>query len=284
MNVLTSFGLHQYFLYPQINWRSKVVSIRAIAASLNIDLDAFSFIDDQPFELEEVKFSLPEVLCLDVAERGRMLDMPEFCPRFLTPDSKMRRQMYLGDALRQQAEGEFDGTKEDFLATLNMVFTVSTATRDDLQRAEELTVRTNQLNTTGYTYSYDELDYFRQSSDYKLLIASLDDRFGSHGKIGIALLRCDAGMWTIKLLLMSCRVMSRGVGMIMLNHLMQLAKREQVGLRAEFCPNERNRMMYVTLRFAGFKEVAQVNGATIYENDLSRVQSFPEYVRVVIDA
>lgn len=29
---------------------------------------------------------------------------------------------------------------------------------DDLQRAEELTVRTHQLNTTGYTYSYEELD------------------------------------------------------------------------------------------------------------------------------
>ena len=28
----------------------------------------------------------------------------------------------------------------------------------DLERAEELTVRTHQLNTTGYTYSFEELD------------------------------------------------------------------------------------------------------------------------------
>jgi predicted enzyme involved in methoxymalonyl-ACP biosynthesis len=39
------------------------------------------------------------------------------------------------------------------------------------------------------------------------VVASLDDRFGTYGKIGLALVEKGSAVWTIKLLLMSCRVM-----------------------------------------------------------------------------
>ncbi len=71
--------------------------------------------------------------------------------------------MYKNDIERNKIEESFVGSKEDFLRTLCMKLTISEATENDLQRAEELTVRTNQLNTTGYTYSYDELNAFRKS-------------------------------------------------------------------------------------------------------------------------
>ena len=121
-----------------------------------------------------------------------------------------------------------------------MVLTIFPAKEEDLQRAEELTVRTNQLNATGYTYSYNELNQFRLSDKYKLLMARLDDKYGRYGHIGLALVKCNPDVWTLKLLLMSCRVMSRGVGSIMLNHIMQLAKSHKVRLRAEFVPTGRN--------------------------------------------
>lgn len=282
MSKLIEFGLQDYFLYPQINWNPKSSSLPEIAKSINIGVDAIAFIDDQLFELEEVKFSVPEILCINASELGNLLDMPEMNPRFLTADSRQRRLMYLSDIQRQNAETEFVGTSEEFLATLQMSFTISTAQTEDLQRAEELTQRTNQLNTTGYTYSYDELNYFRQSPDHKLLIASLDDKYGSYGKIGLALIECQANLWTIKLLLMSCRVMSRGVGTIMLNHMMNLAKTNHARLCAEFLPNNRNRMMYVAYKFAGFKEIEKRGDLVVLENDLTRIQSFPDYVKVEI--
>ncbi|MBH8554257.1 HAD-IIIC family phosphatase [Nostocaceae cyanobacterium CENA357] len=282
MNKLVELGLQDYFLYPQINWNSKSSSLQEIAKIINIGLDAIAFIDDQLFELEEVKFSLPEISCINASELAKLLDMPAMNPRFITADSRQRRLMYLSDIQRQNAETEFVGTSEEFLATLQMSFTISTAQTEDLQRAEELTQRTNQLNTTGYTYSYDELNYFRQSAQHKLLIASLDDKYGSYGKIGLALIECQASLWTIKLLLMSCRVMSRGVGTIMLNHIMNLAKTNHARLCAEFLPNNRNRMMYVAYKFAGFKEIGKDGDLVILENDLTRIQSFPDYVKVEI--
>jgi FkbH-like protein len=283
MRKLAQLGLSEYFLYPQINWNSKSSSIKSIAASINIGLDTVAFVDDQPFEREEVAFSLPQVLCIDsdwLHDIRQILDMPEMMPRFITEDSAKRRKMYLNDILRAQAEKEFVGPSEEFLTQLHMVFTIAPAREADLQRAEELTVRTHQLNTTGRTYSYEELNEFRQSPKYKLLIADLEDKYGTYGKIGLALIACDEHVWTIKLLLMSCRVMSRSVGSIMMNYIMMLAKEAHVHLQADFLSNDRNRMMYVTYKFGGFKEIDRTGNLIVFEHDLAQIQPFPPYVTV----
>jgi FkbH-like protein len=280
MAKLQEFGIAEYFLYPEINWNPKSQGVRSIAQAINISLDSVAFLDDQAFEREEVEFSHPEVSCIDAAELENLLDRPELNPRFITEDSKIRRRMYLSDIERNNAEKVFCGPQEDFLATLGMKFTLGSAQEEDLKRAEELTLRTHQLNTTGYTYSYDELNQFRQSTRHKLLIASLSDKYGTYGKIGLSLVECGDKFWTLKLLLMSCRVMSRGVGTIMISYILGLAKEAGVPLRAEFISNDRNRMMYVTYKFGNFRVAEERDGMTIFENDCSKIQAFPEYVDV----
>lgn len=282
MKKLEAFGLTDYFLYPEINWNSKSHSLQKIAKSLNIGLDTFAFVDDQPFEREEVAFAHPEVLCIDAADVHKMLDMPRMIPRFITPESRLRRQMYQSNMKRNQAEAEFTGANEEFLATLGMVFKIKSAEESDLQRAEELTMRTHQLNTTGYTYSYDELNQLRHSEDHLLFVASLDDKYGTYGTIGLSLIEVSAQFWTIKLLLMSCRVMSRGVGTIMMSYIMSRAKEANVRLRAQFVPNGRNRMMYVTYKFGGFYDVFKEGDLIVLENDLKQIQPLPDYVDVKI--
>lgn len=278
---LEQLGLEPYFLHPQIGWGSKVQSIESIAKALNIGIDTIGFIDDDPYERGEVSFSLPSVRCIDAADIDGLLDMPAMNPRFITEDSARRRLMYLSDMKRQQAEESFTGPKEEFLATLGMVFTIARAREEDLRRAEELTLRTNQLNTTGVTYSYDQLRERMDSDRHELLIASLTDGHGDYGKIGLALIQRDPGVWTIQLLLMSCRVMSRGCGSILLNYIMAQAKRAGVKLRSEFVETDRNRMMFVTYRFAGFRELERDGRRYCLENDLERVQEPPAYIRVI---
>ena len=107
--------------------------------------------------------------------------------------------MYRDQIARNQAEANFVGPNEEFLASLDMTFTIAPAAREDLQRAEELTVRTNQLNSTGRTYSYEELDALRESPEHLLLVASLQDRFGSYGKIGLALIEKGDQDWKLNL-------------------------------------------------------------------------------------
>jgi FkbH-like protein len=278
MAKLKEFGIDEYFLYPQINWNSKAASVTQIAKDINIGLDAIAFVDDQPFEREEVAFTHRQVLCIDSALLDDLLDRHEFNPRFITEDSRLRRRMYQADIERNREEADYTGPKEEFLATLGMIFTIAPCREEDLKRAEELTVRTNQLNTTGYTYSYEELDALRRSPRHKLLISSLEDRHGSYGKIGLTLIEMGEEVWTVKLLLMSCRVMSKGVGTIMIHHVLRMAKEAGVKLRAEFVSNDRNRQMLITYRFAGFKEVERQGEVAILENDFSAIQPPPPYV------
>lgn len=280
MAKLQGFGLAEYFLYPQINWGSKSASIRTIVKSLNIGMDTIAFVDDQPFEREEVQFELPEVLCIDAAELPHILEMPQLNPRFVTGDSMLRRKMYMSDVVRNQDEAAYEGPQEAFLASLDMRLDIFPAAEEDLQRAEELTIRTHQLNATGYTYSYDELNSFRQAEDYLLLMARLEDKYGPYGNIGLALVERGGQIWTLKLMLMSCRVMSRGIGSIMLNYVMNLAQANRVRLQAEFVPTDCNRLMDITYRFANFREIYRDERLVIFEHDLANIQTYPDYVNI----
>ncbi|HEX4955007.1 MAG TPA: HAD-IIIC family phosphatase [Thermoanaerobaculia bacterium] len=279
---LRTFGLLDYFLYPQIHWSAKSQSIRRIAESINVGLDAVAFVDDQPFEREEVGQTLPEVMILSPEDLSDLLERPELKPRFITDESAIRRRMYQADIERNRAEEEFQGPTEEFLAGLGMRFGIAPAGEADLQRAEELTVRTNQLNSTGVTYSYEELDLLRRSPAHLLLVASLEDRFGTYGKIGLAVVEKAQTCWTLRLLLMSCRVMSRGVGSILLSHLLAEARRAGVRFLADFRDTGRNRMMKVAYRFAGFRELERDGDRLLLEHDLEAIQPWPEYVEVAL--
>ena len=76
--------------------------------------------------------------------------------------------------------------------------------------------------------------------------------------------------------------MSRGVGTILLNHIMREARSAHVTLKAEFLPNGRNRMMEITYRLAGFDQRDKIGETLILENSLSQVPSFPDYGEVRI--
>lgn len=283
MAKLTELGLAEYFLHPQIHWEAKSGSLATIAKLLNIGLDSLAFVDDQPFERDEVRFVHANVRCHDALDVEMLPGLPEMNPRFVTDDSRQRRQMYMADITRQQIEEGHKGPPDEFLASLDLHLRIAHAKQEDLRRAEELTLRTNQLNTTGDTYSYDELDQLRQSPDHDLLIASLADKYGTYGKIGLVLLERRSDAWMIKLFLMSCRVMSRGVGTVLMNYLLRRAKDAGVRLLAEFVSTDKNRMMYVTYKFAGFREISKENGRATLENDYSVIQAFPTYMRVDIE-
>ncbi|MGW0249793.1 HAD-IIIC family phosphatase [Nocardia goodfellowii] len=281
LSKLEELGVADYFLYPQIGWHTKSASVAAVAQALNIGIDTLAFVDDQPFERDEVNYEHPEVLCVDAGELTDLLVRPEFIPRFVTEDSKRRREMYRADAHRKVAEESFAGPQEAFLAELKMQFEIAEAGERDLQRAEELTVRTNQLNTTGRTYSFEQLDSFRRSDGHLLLVARLTDRYGPYGNIGLALIETGAATWRIQLLLMSCRVMSRGVGTILINHIKRRAASAGAELVADFVPTGRNRQMLVSFKFNGFSEVSREDGLVTFAADLQSIPADPDYLTVV---
>lgn len=282
---LKEFDLEQYFIYPEIHWNAKSESVLNIKNNINIGMDTIVFIDDQEYELAEVKNTHVEVECINALLYKEILTIPRFNPRFITIDSARRRKMYQDDYKRKVAESEYKGPSEVFLASLNMKFSIYRAEEEDLKRAEELTIRTNQLNATGKTFSYDELNELRNSKDHILLICELDDKFGTYGKIGLALINTKGEEWRLEMMLMSCRVVSRGVGTVLLNYIMKEAKKNNKKLIANFKDTGRNRMMNVSFRFAGFKEkYSDGDGNYILEHNLENIQEYPDYIELFICA
>lgn len=276
---LSRFGLAEYFLVPQIGWGNKADSIEEIARLLNLGLDTFAFIDDQPAEREEVLFHHPQVRAYDAAEFGKLPDLPEFTPRFITEDSKLRRKMYQQDLKRRKQEENFKGSKESFLRTLDMELILSPVKNGDLERVEELTVRTNQLNSTGATYSYEELSSFIKSPRHLFLIAELSDKFGSYGKIGLALAEKSEAILKIRLLLMSCRVMTKGIGSVLLIHLINYAHSEGLTLQADFVSTPRNRIMYITYKLMGFDEISRDGDRCLLQYS-GENRNYPDYLKI----
>ena len=279
---LEELGLADYFLCPQISWGAKSDAIKTIAQTLNLKFEAMAFVDDNPFERDEVCFALPLVSVYDAADSDTLLSLTEFQVRFVTEDAKNRRRMYRADLRRAQAEEAFPGGEDAFLATLHMKLTLSPVTEKDLQRVEELTVRTHQLNSTGYTYSYEELLALSRSRDHIFLIAGLTDDYDDSGKVGLLLME-KSDVLTIKLLIVSCRVMSRGIGSALLSAATQIAHELGLPLRADFLETEHNRIMYITYKLAGFEELdgESDGGAMTLEYREDAPRPFPPYLTVL---
>jgi methoxymalonate biosynthesis protein len=251
---LEALGLTEYFVLPQIGWGRKSDAVRVISERLNFAHRAMAFIDDQPVERAEVTHHLPHVRCYRAEQARELVDLAEFSPAVRTVDSGRRRQMYQADFRRVQERSEFTGPDDDFLRTLDLVMTIHRATGEQLSRVEELTLRTSQMNATGVHYGDATLRGLIADPGHEVLVVTMTDRFGPHGAVGVVLLEQHSRVWHLKLLATSCRVVSLGAGASILNWLTDQAATVDVHLIADFRPTDRNRMMEIAYRFAGFDE------------------------------
>ncbi|MGW2126649.1 HAD-IIIC family phosphatase [Streptomyces sp. NPDC001758] len=254
---LEGFGLAEYFVLPEIGWGAKSDSVRRIADRLNFAHTTIAFVDDRPAERAEVAFHLPDVRCYPAEQVPALPDLAEFTPSTSTVDSRRRRQMYQAGFRREAERAAARGPGEEFLRSLDLRMRIGRATGEELSRVEELTLRTSQMNATGVHYPDTVLRGLISDPGHEVLVVTLTDRFGPHGAVGVLLLERHPGLWHLKLLATSCRVVAYGAGATLLNWLADAAARSGVHLVADFRATERNRMMEIAYRFAGFEGVVE---------------------------
>jgi methoxymalonate biosynthesis protein len=251
---LVELGVAEYFLLPRIGWGPKSDSVREIAERLNFAHRTIAFIDDQPTERAEVAFHLPEVRCYSADQAALLTGLPEFSPVRATTDSRRRRKMYQAGFRRDAVRAEFRGPDAEFLRSLDLRVDITRAGEQELSRVEELTLRTSQMNATGVYYSDATLRGLLADPDHEVLVVTMADRFGPYGAVGILLVQAHDSVWHLKLLATSCRVVSLGAGATVLDWLVDQAAAAGVHLVADFRRTDRNRMMEVAYRFAGFTD------------------------------
>ncbi len=270
-----------HFAAAECGWGRKSDALARIAGELGIGVDALAFVDDDPYERAEVASALPQVMVLSPEEAAEAAGWPEFSPPVVTPEARRRGQMYAERRRRQAAQRSFGGTREEFLASAGTEVTIAAATTADLPRLHELAARTRQFNSAagqapaggpaaaGAAGGGMTQHWFRgllPAGDHEVITVRLRDAFGDDGVVGgcvIAREAAEAGIWTVPLLMMSCRAMGRGVIDAVLAWLIRRAARAGArGLRIPCVVNSRNVPLRLALAAAGFRAAGAARAAS----------------------
>jgi methoxymalonate biosynthesis protein len=247
------------FVAAECGWGRKSDAIARIAAELNIAAGALAFVDDDPYERAEVAFALPPVLVLSPEDMADAVGWPQFSPSVVTPEARRRGALYLHRRSRLAAERSFSGSREEFLRACGTLVTVIPAAAADVPRLHELSERTSQFNSAGMGMTEEAFRALIISPASGVLTVRLRDTFGDDGIVGACVTEHGvtehgAGTWTVRLLMMSCRAMGRGVIEALLAWLTRSAA--QAGARTVEVPcavNDRNVPLRLALAAAGFR-------------------------------
>lgn len=278
--VIQQLGISDYFLYPQINWGPKSLSLKKISDSLNIGIDSLALIDDSIFERQEVKLNAPEVRVYDEGIVDKLLDLDEFNVE-VTKESKNRRKMYVAEQKRNTVRNESNDSLTEFIKKCHLKIEIFNPVNDEeISRCYELTVRTNQLNMSGNKYTKDQFNKLLLSN-VKSFGLRCEDDFGDYGIVGFGQYIVEDNRLIFKEYAMSCRVAGKYVESALFSKLLLFEKCD-IGVFEVFI-TKKNTLLRETLKNIGFLEISNDDKKVIYNfsqnlsyNDLVSC-SFNEY-------
>jgi FkbH-like protein len=168
-------------------------------------------------------------------------------------------------------------TKDEFLRALELRLELFTVASEDLGRVTQLINKTNQFNLTTVRRTLDEVRVLANSRDHRVYGLSVADKFGAYGLTGVVIvaLSSDRATWTVDTLLLSCRVLGRGVEAALLAGLAADARSE--GARefvATFVPTKKNSLAAAFLPDHGFKP----DGEGRWRLSLSEAPAWPDFI------
>jgi FkbH-like protein len=275
-----------HFAALRINWRDKPENLRQIAAELGIGTDALAFLDDDPVERERVRSELPEVAVLEPAGGAQSLaaavrDSPLLARLALSAEDRARQRHYAERRTRDEARRAAPSL-EEFYRSLAQEVTVERMTPETAERAAQLTQKTNQFNLTTRRYALPELQRLFGSGEAHVFTARVVDCYGDNGLTALAILRDTPSAVEIDTLLLSCRVIGRGVETALLSFLAERARARQQPLRGRFVPTKKNALARDFFRDHGFRLLEEGAEGTVWALEAAARIECPSWIRLTV--
>ncbi len=260
--ILEQLGVADYFLYPQIHWNAKSISMRDIAKNLNIGIDSLALIDDSVFEREQVRSALPQVRIYDAADIDKLLTLQEFDVP-ITEESKKRRQMYRAEEQRNLLRSSDNTDTVAFLKKCHLRARIFVPkTEAERLRCYELVVRTNQLNMSGKKYTPEEFEAVLARPDHRVFALSCEDDFGEYGIVGFGQYKIDGNALIFTEFAMSCRVAGKFVESALFSYLLTTENRPFGDFTVQ--KTKKNSLLRRTLGDIGFRKRAEGDKDVFY--------------------
>jgi FkbH-like protein len=280
----------KHFAAWRINWTDKSQNLREIAEELNVGIDALAFLDDNPFEREQVRTALPEVTVIDLPKNpldyaSAVRNRAVFERLTLSSEDQQRTEMYAAQKQRAGAEQNFQ-SKEDFFRYLEQEADLEPVSGQTLARVAQLTQKTNQFNLTTRRYTEPQIAQMAKQPHWHIFSIRVRDRFGDHGLVGVAIAHDDdeAGQCEIDTFLLSCRVIGRTVETALLAHLAQsAAQRGYKRLVGWFLPTKKNAPARDFYEQHGFERKETNATGTLWALDLkSSTLRCPDWIKLKV--
>jgi FkbH-like protein len=184
-------------------------------------------------------------------------------------------------APRVQLKGEATSLAE-YQSQLNMVATLSPVDQINLDRAVQLINKTNQFNLTTRRRNREEVIQLLAEDNVEMFLARLRDCFADHGIVVVAIGIQDGTSLEIDTLLMSCRVIGRDLERVVINEMIERARRRGcTEVRGWYLPTERNALVADLYSRAGFELMdSQANGATLWRRTVDRTNNQIDFITV----
>ncbi len=209
------------------NWEDKAGNIRKIAETLNLGMDSFVFLDDNPFERNLVRSMLPQITVPELPEDPALYlsylkELNLFETTSYSEADQDRTRQYREEAGRVSLKQQF-ATYEEYLEHLGMVAEAKPFDAFHIPRIAQLSQRSNQFNLRTVRYTEEEAAGLAKDDRYITLYFTLKDKFGDHGLISVAVMRKEKDALFIENWLMSCRVLKRTMEAFIVNTMMEKA-------------------------------------------------------------
>jgi len=263
----------EHVVSERVNWQDKATNLRELASELDLGLDSFVFLDDNPREREWIRQALPMVtvpeLPADPTERPAFLaGGPWFRTLAVTDADRTRAASYRAQAHRRRAQASA-ASFEDYLASLHQRLTIEPLNEATVPRAAQLCQRTNQFNLTTRRHTQADVDRMLADPAYDLVTLSVADRFGDSGITGLAITLHTDGRAELDTLLLSCRLLGRRVEDAFLSVLARRAReRGAHTLLGAYEPTERNAQVAAFFPDRGFTPAGERRWQLDLEDDL----------------
>jgi FkbH-like protein len=268
----------------KIDWEPKSANLRAMSRELNIGLDTFIFIDDNPVECAEVRSVCPEVLTLQIPEPGAgfksfFRHIWAFDHLTVTQEDLQRSEFYRSSHQRDdllKSSASFSA----FIAKLQLEISITEINSFQIARVSQLTHRVNQFNLSAVRRSEGDIESLCRSDQINCYSTTVSDRFGDYGLVGAVIVRITADVLDVDTFLLSCRSLGKGVEHRMLAYLGALAQnRGQKTVRLHYTPTPRNQPIHRFLNGLSQAHVIETDQGMVYEissKDAAKTAFTPE--------
>ena len=268
----------EHFASVCVNWDPKPENMKRLADEINIGLDSFVFVDDNPAERQMVRQMLPDVEVLDLPDNPAayaktLRQTNYFAKASLTDEDKKRGEIYAAQRQRNQLQ-QTTATLEDYLKSLEMVCSIRPAEENDIKRAAQLPQRTNQFNLTTRRYTEADIRHMLENPEWNVYVLGLKDKFGDNGTVGLALVKKQDNQWRIDTFLMSCRVIGRQAEDALVDRICRDAVSAGAkSIEAEYIKTQKNGLVSDFWNKMNFLETASDENRAHYQLNLESYHS-----------